>query len=238
MSHLPLFEKTPLDEAFKALRRDLIHEDGPAISTMRNYRFAIVQYDPTEEFKLRRHTQALARELEESGWEILSINLFKLLLNQAREQEDGWIDWIADTEAGFAKDDLEAGLEFLEEELGQLTEGLAQACIDEITAHIKRHSAGNVGAERQQGVDDCEPQGSREWGAEHPDKRDRTLVLIGRVGGVYPFFRASALLKHLDGATHHVPVILLYPGERRGATGLSFMGELKEDNDYRPRIYP
>ena len=28
------------------MRRDLIHEDGPRISTMRNYRFAIVQYLP------------------------------------------------------------------------------------------------------------------------------------------------------------------------------------------------
>jgi hypothetical protein len=31
---------------------------------------------------------------------------------------------------------------------------------------------------------------------------------------------------------------LLYPGERRGPTGLSFMGELDPDTDYRPRIYP
>jgi hypothetical protein len=34
------------------------------------------------------------------------------------------------------------------------------------------------------------------------------------------------------------PVVLLYPGERRGTTGLSFMGMLNSDNDYRPRIYP
>ena len=35
-----------------------------------------------------------------------------------------------------------------------------------------------------------------------------------------------------------MPVVLLYPGERRGPTGLSFMGRLDPDNDYRPRIYP
>src|SRR5204863_10121545 len=60
----------------------------------------------------------------------------------------------------------------------------------------------------------------------HPDKADRTLVLIGRAGALYPFFRVSALLKHLDGKTRNVPVVLLYPGERKGEAGLSFMGEL------------
>ena len=37
MSSTPLFDRTTLQEAFAALRRDLIHEDGPRISTMRNY---------------------------------------------------------------------------------------------------------------------------------------------------------------------------------------------------------
>ena len=50
--------------------------------------------------------------------------------------------------------------------------------------------------------------------------------------------RTSALLKHLDGRTRNVPVVLLYPGERRGDTGLSFMGIINPDSDYRPRIYP
>ena len=57
-------------------------------------------------------------------------------------------------------------------------------------------------------------------------------------GAVYPFFRSSALLRHLDGRTRNVPVVLLYPGERRGPTALSFMGVLDPDSDYRPRIYP
>jgi hypothetical protein len=64
------------------------------------------------------------------------------------------------------------------------------------------------------------------------------LALIGRAGALYPFFRSSALLRHLDGKTRNVPVVLLYPGERRGSTGLSYMGMLNPDNDYRPRIYP
>jgi len=32
--------------------------------------------------------------------------------------------------------------------------------------------------------------------------------------------------------------VLLYPGLRTGSTGLSFMGEIDPDHDYRPRIYP
>src|SRR5690606_24193586 len=78
----------------------------------------------------------------------------------------------------------------------------------------------------------------REHVQRHPDDVDRTLAIIGRAGALYPFFRSSALLKHLDGRTESVPVVLLYPGERRGHTGLSFMGELEPDHDYRPRIYP
>ncbi len=54
---------------------------------------------------------------------------------------------------------------------------------------------------------------------------------------MYPLFRSSALLRHLDGHTKNIPVVLLYPGERRGDKGLSFMGVLDPDSDYRPRIY-
>ena len=72
----------------------------------------------------------------------------------------------------------------------------------------------------------------------NPDKAERTLVFVGRAGALYPFFRVSALLKHLDGRTRNVPVVLLYPGDRKGDAGLSFMGELPADRDYRPRIYP
>ena len=43
-----------LPELSAALRRDLIHDDGPRISTMRNYRFAIVQYQKEQELELRR----------------------------------------------------------------------------------------------------------------------------------------------------------------------------------------
>lgn len=212
MSQLP-FERTPLDEAFAALRRDLVNEDGPRISTMRNYRFAIVQYDPKLEHKLRRHTQTLAAELKSSGWVVLTIDLQQLLLTRLRREGDEWLQWAIDCEREFAEFDPERGLGFLKEELAPLIEG-ADGLASDCATVIARHVAAN------------------------PDQEDRTLVLIGRAGGLYPFFRSSSLLKHLDGRTRHVPVVLLYPGEKRGETGLSFMGVLPSDNDYRPRIYP
>ena len=48
--------------------------------------------------------------------------------------------------------------------------------------------------------------------------------------------RAGAALRHLDGQTGNVPVVLLYPGTKQGPTSLSFMGVLNPDSDYRPRI--
>jgi hypothetical protein len=55
---LPLFGQA--HEAISALRRDLVDpEDGPRISTMRNYRFAIVQYSPENEYAIRTEVQRL-----------------------------------------------------------------------------------------------------------------------------------------------------------------------------------
>ena len=210
---LPLFERTPLDEAFASLRRDLIHEDGPRISTMRNYRFAIVQYDPKQEFKLRSLTQQLSNELVAHGWVVLTISLQQLLLDRVRAQGDDWAGRVVEMERRMAQIDPDRGLNYLKSKLAPLIEGpdgLAVDCAQRITDYVTKH----------------------------PESGDRTLALIGRAGALYPFFRSSALLKHIDGRTQNVPVVLLYPGERRGPTGLSFMGMISPDNDYRPRIYP
>ncbi len=104
----PLFEHGPLQEAFAALRRDLIQEDGPRISTMRNYRFAIVQYEPPDEFDLRGEVRNLSSELIANGWVVFSINLQKLLLDRVRAQGEEWVDassrwrgdWPASTRSG------------------------------------------------------------------------------------------------------------------------------------------
>lgn len=209
----PLFHRSPLHQALAALRDDLIHEDGPRISTMRNYRFAIVPYDPKDEFALRAGVQKLSSDLVAHGWVVLSISLQKLLLDRVRALGQEQIDWVIESEREFAGYDPQRGLNYIKDELAPLIEGpegLAADCARVIGDHLTQ------------------------W----PDRADRTLALIGRAGALYPFFRSSALLRHLDGRTGNVPVVLLYPGERRGPTGLSFMGVHAPDNDYRPRIYP
>ena len=212
MSEMPLFDKTSLTESIDAIRQDLIHKDGPRISTMRNYRFAILQYNPEEEFELRKKVQKLSKELMTGGWVVLSISLQKLFYDRIRKEGDEWLSRIIDREREFHKIEAERGLNDLKKKIGPLIEGpdgISADCAKVIT----------------------------QFAEANPDKIDRTVALIGRAGALYPFFRSSALLKHLDGKTRQVPVVLLYPGQRRGLTSLSFMGELNPDSDYRPRIY-
>jgi hypothetical protein len=210
---ISLFHQAPLQEGFAALRRDLIHEDGPRISTMRNYRFAIMQYDPSDEFKLRGEVQRLTTDLAANGWMVISVSLQKLLLDRVRAQGPAWVDRVVRMEERMAGIEPERGLNYLKSKLSPLIEGP-----DGIAADCGRLIC--------------------EYADAHLDTLDRTVALVGRAGALFPFIRTSALLRHLDGRTRNVPVVLLYPGERRGPTGLSFMGILNPDNDYRPRIYP
>lgn len=207
-----LFAHTSLQQAVASLRADLVHEDGPSISTMRNYRFAILQYAAEEEFALRAEVQRLSTDLISNGWVVLSISLQKLLLDRIRAQGDEWVERVAAMERRMAGIAPERGLNYLKSKLTPLIEGPQGIAAD----------CGRV---------------IRTFAEQQPDKVDRAVALIGRAGALYPFFRSSALLRHLDGTTGNVPVVLLYPGERRGPTGLSFMGLLKPDSDYRPRIY-
>ena len=148
-----------------------------------------------------------------NGWIVLPINLQKLLLDRVRAQGPEWVDRVIEMERTTSHLERGRGLNYLKSKLAPLIEGpegIAADCSKIICEYADRH----------------------------PDHIDRTLALIGRAGALYPFFRSSALLKHLDGKTRNVPVVLLYPGQRRGPTGLSFMGVIDPDNDYRPRIYP
>ena len=208
-----LFPKSDLLEAFAALRKDLLGEDGPRISTMRNYRFAIVQYLPDRELEVRVEAQRLSADLIAGGWNVLSLNLQQMLLDRVRALGDEWIQRVMEMERRAAVAAPERGLGYLKSKLTPLIEGpkgIASDCSKRILEHADRY----------------------------PERLDRTLALIGRAGALYPFFRSSGLLRHLDGRTRNVPVVLLYPGERRGLTALSFMGMLEPDSDYRPRIYP
>lgn len=206
-------DKTRLLEAFAALRRDVLSDEGPQISTMRNYRFAIVQYAPALEFELRAEVQKLTEDLVAGGWHVLSIDLHALLLARLRGMGEDWLRRVAEMEVRMESNGRGRGLNYLRGKVMREIEGpngIAADCAALVRAHVERH----------------------------PDTADRTLVLIGRAGALYPFFRTSALLRHIDGKTGQVPVVLLYPGTREGLTGLSFMGQLAPDADYRPRIYP
>jgi hypothetical protein len=70
---------------------------------------------------------------------------------------------------------------------------------------------------------------------EHSDVT-KTVIFLSRIGGLYPFYRTSSLLRYLDKGIR-VPTIVLYPGEKTEQHYLSFMGEMDADRDYRPRIY-
>ena len=211
-------QRTSLEEAVNALRQDLLAEGGPRISTMRNYRFAILPYRPVEEFKLRKLIRRLSDDLKAEGWSVLSISLQKLLLDRIRARGDQEVErLIARERRLFEKGPEQNGPE---------------RALDDLAQAIAQHVEGPTGiaADVIKLIDG--------FAAAAPEDVDRTLVLLGRAGALYPFFRSSALLKHIDGKTKNIPVVLLYPGERRDTTALSFMGELPADRDYRPRIYP
>lgn len=208
----PLFDTSNLASAVAALRHDLLAEGGPRISTMGTYRFAILVYEPDKEFKLRRQIRELSDELEREGWNVLSISLHQLFLDRLRREDPEVIEAYVRSEKRLIRRDPDRGLNYLKDKIAGYVEGPDGIARDVV--------------ERIAKLDD-----------ENPGAADRTLILLGRAGALYPFFRSSSLLKHIDGKTRGFPVVLLYPGRRDGTTALSFMGELAADSDYRPRIY-
>jgi Domain of unknown function (DUF1788) len=69
---------------------------------------------------------------------------------------------------------------------------------------------------------------------EDPDPL-RDVVFILRTGALFPVYRTFSLLEQLTGRVL-VPTILFYPGLLI-AGGLSFMGELEPEHNYRPKIF-
>jgi hypothetical protein len=206
-----------LERTFKALKKDLLREGGAQISTTRNYNFAIVPYDPNDEFTLRSHVSRLSAELRDAGWSTATIALNTLLLERLRGLGDDYLGSLIAREKRLAKKSPERAMNHLRERIVQEIEGPEGLAAD-VVREIKKL------------LD------------ENPDNRERTVVFIARAGALYPFFRTSALLKHVADHTQNIPVILLYPGQvigeaGRGDAGLSFMGKLPADRDYRPRIY-
>ncbi len=208
----PLFERSPLAAAVDALRRDLLAEGGPEISTMRNYRFAILAYDPKKEYELRHQIRRLGDELKALDWSVLSISLGRLLLDRVEGDERRLLERTIEAERRLHGRNPARALNYLREKTERYVEGKGGIAADVIRL---------IG----------------DFADRHPAHAERTVIFLARMGALYPFFRSSAILKHLDGQTRNLPVVLLYPGERRGPTALSFMGELPANTDYRPRIY-
>lgn len=204
---------TELRLAIDALSQDLLRDGGPEISTVKNYNFAILPYAPEHEFALRSAIHELSGALREAGWDTGTIPLHGLLLARVRAQGDDFVEAIIRREKSLSGSaDPARGLRTLKERIVSLLEGpdgLAADVIREIN-RILDESGANA---------------------------NRTVIFLGRAGSLYPFFRTSALLKHVAGHTRNVPVVLLYPGKVVDDTGLSFMGVLPADRDYRPRIY-
>ena len=208
-----LYERTDIDEAVRALKQDLLSPDGPRISTTRKYNFAILPYRPTDEMKLRRRVKTLTEELRAEGWSVLSIALHRMLLDRLRRLEPAHIESVIARETRLHGKD-------------------PQRALTHLTEFLSHHIEGPDGLAADVG------KAITDFKAQLPTPSSPAVAFVGRAGALYPFFRTSALLRHIDGHTGDVPVILLYPGERRGHSSLSFMGELAPDRDYRPRIYP
>src|ERR1035437_2854338 len=197
-----------LDEALAALERDLLAEGGPRISTMRNYNFAIIPYPPAAEFRLRQKVRELAGRLRAAGWGVLAISLQRLLLQRIRAMGLDVGASLAAREKSLWGKGPDRGLAYLLEKVAPLLEGPTGIAADVVREIDK-------------------------FADSRRETVEKNVVLIGRAGALYPFFRSSSLLKHIDGRTRNLPVVLLYPGERRGMSSLSFMGDLQPDGDYR-----
>jgi len=58
------------------------------------------------------------------------------------------------------------------------------------------------------------------------------LLLLTDVEALHPYLRIGAIEARLHGKVS-VPVVVLYPGLRRGQYGLSFLGIYPNDGNYR-----
>ena len=203
---------TEIAKAVEALEKDLLRDEGPQISTVRNYNFALLPYAPEDEFALRFAIHELSERLRDGGWTPDTVDLHALLLARLRAQGSDFLDATIQREKSLARTaDPARAVRMLKERIVNLVEGPDGLAAD-VIRDIDRILGPNA-------------------------KANRTVIFLGRAGSLYPFFRTSALLKHVAGHTRNTPVVLLYPGRIVGESGLSFMGILPADRDYRPRIY-
>jgi len=202
-----------IESRIKILKDDLLNPLGPSISTNQNYPFAIFHYPPHEEFKMREKLIELLDILRNKAWGILNVDLFATLIEYLSIQEDGeLIDALVQEEKlqyKANKNNYSMPLNVLKNSLDIVlknTDGYPKFVFDKILNKIEQTYI------------------------------SKTVIFLSRIGGLYPFYRTSTLLRMLDNGIQ-VPTIVLYPGERTEQRYLRFMGEMDADRDYRPRIY-
>ena len=202
-----------IENRLKTLKEDLFNPSGPCISTNRNYPFAIFQYPTHEAFKMHEKLIELIDTLRNQSWEIINVDLFTTLIEYLSIQEDeDLIDALIEEEKlqyKASQKKYSMPLNVLKNSLDILLKS-ESAYPDFVFKQIKKK------AEQT----DC----------------SKTVIFLSRIGGLYPFYRTSSLLRYLDKGIQ-IPTIVLYPGERTQQHYLSFMGEMDADRDYRPRIY-
>ncbi|MFK5914598.1 MAG: DUF1788 domain-containing protein [Woeseiaceae bacterium] len=207
-----------IESRLNELKKDLLHPAGPSVSTNKNYPFALFQYPPHEEFKMRASLVELLESLRNERWSILNIDLFATFIELLSIEEDGEL--------------IEALIE--EEKLQYHAHkkdytfpiNVLQNSLDVIFKDQDKYSKlvlDKIAEKTQQSL-------------ETTGNEKKTVIFLSRIGGLFPFYRTSSLLRYLDNGVK-VPTIVLYPGERTEKYYLSFMGEMDADRDYRPRIY-
>ena len=154
-------EIASLDGAVNALRKDLLDEAVPRSSTMRNYRFAILTYDPRHEFQLRQRIRSLRDELTGLGWHVDSISLLQLLLNRLKSEDPRVLESIIRMERRLYDKEPERALNHLKTKLGRYIEG-ADGIAKDVVAWID------------------------DFADQHPNQTNRTLIFLGRTGALYP----------------------------------------------------
>lgn len=202
-----------LEARLAELKKDLLNSSGPAISTNRSYPFAILWYPPDEEYQARERIVELGDDLRREGWNVYSIDLMGLFIDYLAAIDDGG---------------LLAYLETEEEKLYTTYQGNLRLQIDMLANLLGPHFSSRDGFPSRV-LSEIKSRTSDE-------DADHSVVFLSRIGGLYPFYRTSALLRYLDQGVR-TPTIVMYPGLRTDQNALSFMGEMDADRDYRPRIY-
>lgn len=202
-----------IENRLHQLKDDLEHPSGPSISTNKNYPFALFHYAPEDEFKMRESLKQLLSDLRNKGWNICNVDLFNSFIEFLEVQEGGVLieALIEEEKMQFQshKNDIAKPLDALKNtfDLYFKDEKEFPQFIHQKISKITESTSDS-----------------------------KTVIFLSRIGGLYPFYRTSSLLRFLDNGIT-TPTIVLYPGERTEQHYLKFMGIMDADRDYRPRVY-